>query len=86
MPYRLSITETAQKELQRLPAQVKERVRVKCRSLADDPRPPGCRKLRGGESYRIRVGGYRVLYDVEDATQTVTILRVSHRSEAYRDL
>ena len=86
MPYRLSITETAHKELQRLPAQVKERVRVKCRSLADDPRPPGCRKLRGGDIYRTRVGAYRVLYDVEDATQTVTILRIRHRREAYRDL
>jgi len=86
MPYRLRITETAHKELQRLPAHVRARVQDRCRGLADDPRPPGCRKLRGGEIYRIRVGDYRVLYDVESVTQTVTILRIRHRREAYRSL
>jgi len=86
MPYRLRITETARREFRRLPAHTRERVRHTIEALADDPRPHGCKKLRGVEAYRVRVGDYRVIYDVDDALQTIMVLRIKHRREAYRDL
>ncbi|MEX5248079.1 UNVERIFIED_CONTAM: type II toxin-antitoxin system RelE/ParE family toxin [Kocuria sp. CPCC 205295] len=54
-------------------------------ALADDPRPPGCLKLQGGEGeLRFRIGDYRVVYDVVDDELVVLILRVGHRREVYR--
>ena len=52
--------------------------------LAEDPRPLGCVKLTGAHKYRLRVGAYRILYTVRDAQVVVTIVRVAHRSDAYR--
>ena len=86
MPYRLRTTETARRELRRLPAHVRARVQDSVKALADDPRPPGCRRLRGVDAYRVRVGDYRVIYDIEDVARTITILRIKHRPEAYRHL
>ena len=55
------------------------------RQLAEKPRPKGCRKLSGGENdWRIRVGVYRVLYEVDDRTKVIRINRVRHRREVYR--
>lgn len=52
--------------------------------LADDPRPPGSKKLVGSDDWRIRVGDYRVVYAVDDDVVVVVVVRVSHRSSAYR--
>ena len=86
MLHRLRVTGTARREFRRLPIRVKERVRATVEALADDPRPQGCKKLRGVGAYRVRVGDYRVIYDVDDVAQVVTILRIKHRREAYRNL
>lgn len=54
-------------------------------TLADNPRPDGCRKLQGSENaFRIRVGDYRVIYTVDDAVLIAAIERVRHRREVYR--
>ena len=52
-------------------------------ALAGDPRPNGCRKLSGSEEYRIRVGDYRVLYEIEDAVLRILVVRVGHRRDVY---
>jgi len=52
--------------------------------LAENPRLPGSRKLTGLEGYRLRVGDFRVLYEVDDAAQRVVVYRVMARSDAYR--
>ena len=83
---RLSITETAKKELHRLPSRTRDRMRNSVGALADDPRPRGCKELRGVDAYRVRVGDYRVIYDVDDHSQALTILRIKHRRGACRDL
>jgi mRNA interferase RelE/StbE len=54
--------------------------------LAKDPRPPDAKKLKGDLGYSLRVGVYRILYDVDDEARTVTIYRVKHRRDAYRGL
>ena len=84
MKYRVSILRRAQKELANLPSEAFERVRDTLRSLADDPRPLGCKKLQGREGWRIRVGNYRVLYKIDDDQHTVEVVHIGHRRDVYR--
>ncbi len=84
MSYGVLILPRAQKELADLPPDAYPAVRDAVRSLAQDPRPSGCRKLTGREGWRIRVGDYRVVYEVDDKMQTVTVLHVGHRRDVYR--
>ena len=79
------LSKQAEKDLRRLPSEVFRRLIQEIRGLADVPRPPGCRKLSGSESdYRIRIGEYRVLYEILDGIQQVKVYRVGHRKEVYR--
>ena len=84
MSYRVSILRRAQKELGNLPVGAFERVRDALRALAEEPRPAGCKKLQGRESWRIRVGDYRVLYTINDTQQTVEVVHIGHRRDVYR--
>lgn len=86
MPYRLKITETARKQYDRLPRQTQQRIQNAAVALTANPRPQGCVQLRGQQgNYRIRVGDYRILYEVDDKAQEITILKVKHRRDVYRD-
>ena len=82
--FSLLILPRAQKELAHLPEREFERIRDAIRSLAELPRPPGCLKLSGREGWRIRVGDYRVLYEIDDEAETVTVQHVGHRRDVYR--
>ena len=84
MSYQIQILRRAQKALSRLPRQDYERVRDAIASLADVPRPPGCKKLTGREGWRIRIGRYRVIYEIEDEVLVVTVLDVGHRRDIYK--
>ena len=85
--YRLRLTNRAQKDLDALTGRAWQRVRDAISALRHEPRPRGCSRVRGGAgTYRIRVGIYRVIYDLADAERHVSILRVKHRRDAYRDL
>ncbi len=87
MPYRVTLKRVADRDLDRLTRETASQVAQTLRALAIDPRPPGTVKLRGSRNhYRLRVGDYRILYEVDDAARTVTIARVRHRREVYRDL
>lgn len=83
--YRLFIKRSAARELESVRS-TKDRRRLvtRIRSLADDPRPPGCQKLSGAEKYRVRQGCYRIVYAIEDDRLVVIVVRVAHRREAYR--
>jgi mRNA interferase RelE/StbE len=73
------------KSSSRLTSQDFKRIVGAMRDLAENPRPPGCRKLVGGEGdWRLRVGDYRVLYEINDTRKVVRVLHVKHRREAYR--
>ena len=76
----------SERQIRQLEAPVRARVLSAIRSLGDDPRPPGSRKLGGAMrgAWRIRVGDYRVLYDVDESRRTVVVLEVLHRRRAYR--
>lgn len=84
MIYALSILRRAQKELADLPRDHFERVCDAVRGLAKTPRPPGCAKLVGRPGWRLRVGDYRVIYEIDDNTRTILILHVGHRRDVYR--
>lgn len=84
MSYSLLILRRAQKELAELPDLAYQRVRDIIRSLGENPRPAGCRKLSGRDGWRIRAGDYRVLYEVDDAQRTVIVTHVGHRRDVYR--
>ncbi len=82
--YSLRILRGALKDLAELPKDYIRLMSQRIDHLAENPRPPDAKKLHGGGGYRVRVGVYRVLYDVDDKAKTVTIYRVKHRKDAYR--
>ena len=82
--YRVVLTSSAEKELKGLSAQLNARIVPRLENLVSNPRPPGCKKLKGGDKeWRIRVGDYRVVYTIEDAKLLVEVMRIRHRSEVY---
>jgi mRNA interferase RelE/StbE len=84
--YSVLFESRAERELEALPTEVLRRVDHKLQMLAGNPRPRGVRKLQGreGGGYRVRVGDYRILYQIDDASKAVRIYRIKHRREAYR--
>ena len=82
--YRIEILSSARRELESLPSGVVSRAAYAIVALSKNPRPRGCRKLKGSDSdYRVRVGDYRVMYEVSDSAKLVRVYRIRHRSRAY---
>lgn len=84
--YRVEVSPAADRDLEKLKSRIRrpefERLRNAVRSLAEEPRPQGVRKIKGAErAYRIRVGNHRIVYDVYDDDNLVLLLHVSRRSE-----
>ncbi len=84
MSYNILILRVAQKQLAKLPIEAFEPIRDAIYALAEDPRPPGCLKLKNREGWRIRIGDYRVIYEIDDKQQIVTVLHVGNRRDVYR--
>jgi mRNA interferase RelE/StbE len=83
--YEVLIERTAERELKSLPTNLFDRIVTRIKALAVTPRPSGCHKLAGSKNdWRIRIGDYRVVYEIDDARQRVRIFRVRHRREVYR--
>jgi mRNA interferase RelE/StbE len=84
MSYKVIIKKSAKKEIATLPKNVIKRVLMKIKQLADEPRPSGCRKIVGTENtWRIRVGNYRIIYNVFDDVLIIEVIAVKHRKDAY---
>jgi mRNA interferase RelE/StbE len=85
--YELRIKKSAAKELEAVSRKAdRQRLVQKIQSLADDPRPPGCKKLSGGNKYRIRQGNYRIVYSVEDDKLIVYVVKIADRKSVYKAL
>jgi mRNA interferase RelE/StbE len=82
--YNVLLKPSAAKFIHNLPAPDAERVLRALRNLEKDPRPPGCLKLTTEGGYRIRVGRYRALYEIDDRDKSVVVYRIKHRKSAYR--
>lgn len=83
MNYQVLVIQRAQKSLARLAKTIVERVREAITDLAQDPRPPGCKKLVNRDGWRIRVGDYRVIYEIDDPGRVVTVMHIGHRRDIY---
>jgi mRNA interferase RelE/StbE len=84
MPYSVLIPRRPRLEIDRLPLRDAERVLDAITALANNPRPHGCVKLAGANYSRIRIGDYRVAYEIDDAAHSVTIVPAGHRRDVYR--
>ncbi|HVA79501.1 MAG TPA: type II toxin-antitoxin system RelE/ParE family toxin [Candidatus Binataceae bacterium] len=85
MAYTVEFSSGADREFRKLAREIQLRLRPRIDALAGEPRPPGAKKLKGGdELWRIRVGDYRIVYEVRDRILVILIVRVAHRREVNR--
>jgi mRNA interferase RelE/StbE len=84
MRYQVILPKSVQKELDRLPDDMAKRILARLGGLETNPRPPDVTKLKGRDAWRIRVGDYRVIYEIHDRVLQVIVITVGHRREIYR--
>jgi mRNA interferase RelE/StbE len=82
--YRLTFKKSVARDLRALPKNDVKRILKRIEALADEPRGDGCSKLSGQGFYRVRVGVYRVVYEIEDGVLTIQVIRIAHRARVYR--
>jgi mRNA interferase RelE/StbE len=78
--YTVLILPSAQKQLHKLPNGIASRIEDKLLELEHDPRPSGCKKLRGRDAWRIRIGDYRAIYEIHDGKLIVTVITIEGKS------
>ncbi len=84
MPYEIRFKKSAFKEFEKLSLNIQQNLANDIAQLADNPRPSGCKKLKGVKnSWRIRNGDYRVIYTIEDHILMIEIIKIAHRREVY---
>ncbi len=87
MSYRIEVAPAAQRQLCKLDPQGRRRIQAVIELLAEEPRPPAARMLvNSGGAWRVRVGEYRVVYDIDGGRLLILVLAVGHRREIYRSL
>ena len=84
MSYRVIFSRSARKQMERLSGETEIRVLARLSELEANPRPPGCKKLTNRDAWRIRIGDYRVIYEIYDQVLHVIVVTVGHRREVYR--
>lgn len=81
--YRVIVKKSVSKDLKGIPKKDVRRILAAIKSLGDDPRPPGTKKLAGQERYRLRQGNYRILYSIGDDRLIVCVVKVGDRRDVY---
>lgn len=84
MSYTVFVERFAQKQIMKLDKKAVLLIKTAIAGLAENPRPQGYIKLKGEEAYRIRVGNYRIIYEIDDGKIIVTVVAVGHRKDIYR--
>ena len=85
MAYQALLRPAAGRDLAKLPPDIRSRVTDVLFARENDPRPPGTTKLSGSANvWRVRVGDYRVIFEIDEPAHTVLVLRIAHRRDAYR--
>lgn len=82
--YTILLTKRAQKQLDKLTNNIAEPILEAISNLETDPRPNGCKKLKGRDAYRIRSGNYRIIYDIQDKELIVDVITLGHRKDVYK--
>lgn len=82
--YKVILSKTAEKELKKLPDNIIKRIVPALKKLETNPKPKGCKKLLGfTDKWRIRVGDYRIIYDIQDKQLIIDVIRIAHRGSVY---
>lgn len=84
MNYQIEISRAAQKKLAKIDNPFFEAISEKILSLKNDPRPSGCKKLKGGNGWRLRVADYRIIYKIKDDILQIIVIEIDHRKQIYR--
>jgi mRNA interferase RelE/StbE len=84
MLYKIVIEKTARKDIEKIDKVERIPIIQAISELANDPRPHGCKKLKGRTAWRIRVGNYRVIYEIEDDLLVVIVITAGHRKDVYK--
>ena len=84
MTHSIEILRVAQKQLAKIDRARQQRIIDAIRLLADNPRPAGCKKLTGRTAWRIRIGSYRVIYEIHDDRLLVLVVTIGNRKDVYR--
>jgi mRNA interferase RelE/StbE len=84
MTYLLNFSKQAYKALEKINEPYFSNIKKAIYNLVDNPRPPGCKKLQGRDSYRIRVGDYRIIYNIFDKELVVDVVALGHRKDIYQ--
>jgi len=82
--YKITFKKSVAKDLRVIPKNDIQKILSKIDSLSEDPRGEGCIKLSAKESYRVRQGLYRIIYEIKDALLVVNVVKVAHRSHVYK--
>ena len=81
--HQIVFTTSAAKSMEKLDRQIAQRITNAINKLASNPRPPKCKKMVGVDSWRIRIGDWRVIYHIDDGVLKILIVRIGHRREIY---
>ena len=81
--YSIVIEKDVIKQLSKIPTVDYKKIKTAINALSENPSPIGYLKLKGRQGYRIRVGNYRVIYEIEDGVLKIFILTVAHRKDVY---
>jgi len=85
MAYKIAYKTSAEKSFSKLPKDIQKRIYAAVQHLADNPRPPGVKKLQSAlELYRIRVGDYRVIYTIDEGELKILVVTIGHRRDVYQ--
>ena len=84
MSYRIEFSRSADRQLEALPLAVQRRITARVSTLSENPRPVGAKRLSGPQAlYRLRIGDYRVIYEVQNDVLVVLVVKVGHRKDVY---
>ena len=83
MAYQIAIKKSAIKSLAKIPNPYFSNIKSAIYDLANDPRPKGCKKLKGREAFRIRVADYRIIYEISDTVLSIEVIAIGHRKDIY---
>jgi mRNA interferase RelE/StbE len=83
--YEILLEQAAEKDLKKLPSEIFSRIIPKIKELAKNPKPQWSRKITGSKSdWRIRVGDYRIIYEIDAREKSINVMRIRHRKDVYR--
>lgn len=82
--YQIKLDKRVEKELDTIPDKIFDKIKKVISSLKDNPRPLGVKKLTNQEHWRIRVGEYRILYEIDDKEKIIAIFKIKHRKDVYK--